>query len=1312
MSNMNLDLLCNVFLNQPGDDLELEARFGTIPFFRVGEAAARKQAFRGKPEDKKNFEGFVRGNRFFNTIRKNNFDNVVRVLKTMGFELRTTQEMLKISAPFTEKGDQRESSIRTVIHGAKGVQDYCKTNAIHTVDEVDGQRKLKPYLIFNNKRQLRATDLEGIPGVDPMLYTAPGRDGQQRVNASYDVPELNFRVSLSHDRMYGTMDVERDAAFREFTSNWENKKKTFRMMKRHVFSSRAFPGFEVHLTSVRSSHATPSGKPISEYTVKESQVLTQPETYEVEIEGVHGAADLAGFVKGFRGVIRLVLCGLQNTQYPLSYFEMFGALDGYSKLVAGAPLDRRLTSARFVGPGSISLEMHNMKPTQRVTQRFERVVDKNGEERDVVREEREDDYSQTILEHYTVTDKADGERRLLYVDGKGKMYLIDSNMGVYYTGLVTKQAAVFNSLADGEYIARGKAGELIHLYAMFDIYFLGGVDQRAKPFTRTRADPEPADGKPVDNTQYRLFQLSQFAGALMPQAAVRTSQVLEVRMKTFEYGSVDEEKSIFDAARNVLEAARDYKYETDGLIFTPARLGVGMEAVGDSVKNRKHTWMRSFKWKPPKYNTVDFLVTTQKDARKRDVVHTVYQPGAAGLKEYKTLILRVGYDTARHGFENPYQMVLDGNVGGGKRVDRDRESDYKPVPFVPEKYGDAKDPMSAHTCNLFVRQTASDSGKVMFADDGEAIEDDTIVEFAYDPAREPGWRWKPLRVRFDKTAERRAGAKNFGNAYHVANSVWNSIHNPITRRMITTGEDIPDATSISDAYYNRDSGNSKTRSLRNFHNLYVKSKLMLSVAKARGVHTLMDVAVGKAGDMSKWISANIKFVLGVDVSKDNIENRVDGACARYIRSRRANPSTPDALFLNGDSGLHIRSGDAFPSAQARDIAAALFTEKGRAPDRSLPAGVRPHRGKLAGGADVVSCQFALHYFFRDRTTLHTFLRNVSEGCRVGGFFIGTCYDGQRVFNMLRDVKPGEGVEETIDGKRIWEVKRMFTADRFEPNSSSVGYAIDVYQETINKVFREYLVNFDYLRRLMRNYGFELLTPTEAKRMGLPNASGLFDELYQAMTNQIKYETEKYTKSNLETVVREAVNLSSSPAQQKVSFLNRYFVFKKVNNVNAKAVFRSLADGPDADESAAMRRLKAATQKGAKAPKAAKRKVTIRKKAPAPEPAAEDKPAPKQTKKPEKKEAKKAAPAPAPAPAPAKKPEKKEAKKADKPAKTAPEPEKAEKKEAKKAKKAEKKKCPPGKVINPDSQRCVKKENLEKLMAKAKAAREKKAAKAK
>ena len=124
------------------------------------------------------------------------------------------------------------------------------------------------------------------------------------------------------------------------------------------------------------------------------------------------------------------------------------------------------------------------------------------------------------------------------------------------------------------------------------------------------------------------------------------------------------------------------------------------------------------------------------------------------------------------------------------------------------------------------------------------------------------------------------------------------------------------------------------------------------------------------------------------------------------------------------------------------------------------------------GFDVCSIQFAIHYMFESSSKLHNFLRNVSETTKIGGFFIGTSYDGSKIFHMLKDKEKGESVTVQESGEQIWQVTKQYENDEFVANSSSLGYAIDVYQETITKVFTEYLVNYDYLANVLRNYGFE------------------------------------------------------------------------------------------------------------------------------------------------------------------------------------------------------------------------------------------------
>jgi hypothetical protein len=111
---------------------------------------------------------------------------------------------------------------------------------------------------------------------------------------------------------------------------------------------------------------------------------------------------------------------------------------------------------------------------------------------------------------------------------------------------------------------------------------------------------------------------------------------------------------------------------------------------------------------------------------------------------------------------------------------------------------------------------------------------------------------------------------------------------PITELMITTGENIQTYPTDNEVYYKKTNSVTNTRGLCDFHNLYVKRKLILGVSSLIGKpqRTLIDYAVGKGGDLPKWIDAKLSFVFGVDVKKDNIHNQLDGACSRYLNEKK------------------------------------------------------------------------------------------------------------------------------------------------------------------------------------------------------------------------------------------------------------------------------------------------------------------------------------------------------------------------------------------------------------------------------------------
>ena len=165
--------------------------------------------------------------------------------------------------------------------------------------------------------------------------------------------------------------------------------------------------------------------------------------------------------------------------------------------------------------------------------------------------------------------------------------------------------------------------------------------------------------------------------------------------------------------------------------------------------------------------------------------------------------------------------------------------------------------------------------------------------------------------------------------------------------------------------------------------------------------------------------------------------------------------------------------------------------------------------------DVVSCQFSIHYFFKDLETLNGLLENVSRLLKPGGVFIGTSLDGKNVFDIL---KKNQAIMEHEEDTLLWKINKKYKDNQFNDDETCLGYSIDVYMESIGKTFTEYLVNYTYLESLLQQYNLKL------------------KELYSF--------TDMYIELNKsEEVYGNALNMSDK--LKTYSFLNKCFVIEKI-----------------------------------------------------------------------------------------------------------------------------------------------------------------------
>jgi hypothetical protein len=1232
-------------------------------------------------------------------ITKIHWNRVVQELLSCGFQTDNLEgvQMLRVIPKVrdAETGQYRTDKIRVELVGTDMIQEYCKTNS---VEKIQHQSNFYYHKMKMTQKAVPKSLRSGGGGGEPGNVV--------------DFKDFEFRVAYNMEKDFtaGTGFVA--AIIRE--DEWQNTKKLFRCMNRVQFSHPQFP-ILADLSIVKSSMRKRDDrtKMIEFLTVQQAEVFKRSETYEIELEidnsrvGRGTAWDTPEKLgKAIRQVVRIIMNGIQNTRYPIGLQERENVLRSYMQLIHGDTWNAaRILPRNFIGPSSISIQMENIVPLDKAVVGIP-----------------------NIRKQYTVTDKADGERRLLFVAPKtGRVYMIDMNMNVVFSGMVAADKELFDTLLDGEYIAYDRHRKWINRYAAFDVYYLGERDRKRQQGRDARAaasrgkerefmheegqekgeeeEKQKGGGGAVDNIhgeggagseewvrsssvrEYpfllededveekemgvgkkkgeegavegskkeaeqlrnsRLSLLRQFVDKVRLKSVLQgedsvggggSGDNFQLYCKTFYSGEVlgegAVEENIFELCGRIWAKIMDgtYPYQTDGLIFTPRHLPVGCNKVSESCATSKKKWAWSLKWKPPEMNTLDLLVTYKKDDKGRPEIHTsfsneVLDLGAVspvgeadsvsgvvdvglgvggsvvgGMTQYRTLVLCCGSD--KYGYLNPWEDMLqekwppalrreeeDGRVSGAVGRGAGGKREYYAVPFV------GSDPYEPTACyaNIPLYNTGKDLVMRTTEGAGDFFEDNTIVEFSYDRSKPAGHRWIPLRVRYDKTAELRdpdPRIQNYGNDWTTCDSIWKSLHRPITVDMITTGNGILDMEKLTiggeegeTVYYSRDLGQkryeSATKGLRDFHNLYVKRKLILggcSLGGGAGVGRrgrgavgrdggeegtkLIDFAVGKGGDLNKFIQAGVSFVYGVDIAKDNIQNVMDGICARYLESHRVIGSNkiPWGVFQVGDCTRNLRKGEAFGTEKDRVISRGVYGQgaKNTAVLERMPL-VKRVFGWGENGFEVGSCQFALHFFCENATKFHGFMQNLTENMKIGGVFVCTTFDGQRLFEKLRGVSEGDswtlygsGVH---GGERIFQLTKRYAETGFPSDEMGLGYGVDVYQESINKTFREYLVHPEFLKSVMFDYGFTLVRREEAEQIGFERGTDTFDALHNSMLKEARSGGGGGGGNARGGAVGEyGMAEKMSREEKEVSFLNRYYIFRKRHMVDAGEVLK-------------------------------------------------------------------------------------------------------------------------------------------------------------
>ena len=698
-----------------------------------------------------------------------------------------------------------------------------------------------------------------------------------------------------------------------------------------------------------------------------------------------------------------------------------------------------------------------------------------------------------LYNHYAVTLKADGERYLLFIDNEGKQYLMNNQFHVLSNGQIN--SSYKNSLIEGELIET----DTEKIFYAYDMLFSKGNDIRKRWLKALKRDPE-------EKHLGRIDFLNQFLEDKNHQELENykeSKNIIQTKKKPYEYSLRNDGSDIFDKIKSIWNTRKSFPFEVDGMILCP---------IMEHYPLRGGTWDSLFKWKPSNLNTIDFLVKFLKDENGTIISSPYIQNEKRAdkikeqsLKMYYTLELYVG--TSENVFnKNQKRMVTK----------------IKPALFNPYQHNTIELDDNNST-KVFINGNEKIYCTDPLTNEEEELMDNTIVEFGYDEEAENGFHWKPYRFRKDKTNLYKSGENVFGNFDRVANDIFRSIKNPVTEEMITTGQvDISELNLKENKSYfsHLTDGNTNNKfrerlPYQNFHNFYIKYQLFYFTSPkylnqyTSGMHgRMLDLCSGKGVDITKIKLMDYAEVVGLEV---------DGESVKYAQNfyKTVSRPKPKAYYVRSDTSKLIFPNQACGISESDKIYVKKFI-----PEKYY--------------FDTVNLMFCVHYFFQNEITLRTIIQNISDNLKIGGHVIGTTFDGEVIYNQLKDKKEILGHKK--GGELMWRIEKKYKSKMaFGEKRPNLGKEIDVFVKSIGVVHTEYLVNFKYFDKIMSDYGFEKVIQKPFQ--------DFYDELMDG--KNIMNLSPEELKRNKEKV--EAM----SEDEKRFSFLSTAFIYKKIEHAPDK-----------------------------------------------------------------------------------------------------------------------------------------------------------------
>ncbi|AEQ33424.1 mRNA cap guanine-N7 methyltransferase [Megavirus chiliensis] len=735
-----------------------------------------------------------------------------------------------------------------------------------------------------------------------------------------------------------------------------------------------------------------------------------------------------------------------------------------------------------------------------------------------------------IPNKYAVTDKADGERYFLFSTSLG-IYLLSTNLVVKKLNMDPLKNQFLNMIIDGELInINGK-----YIFMAFDVVYYDDIDYRyANNYTLTHRIKvldtiiDKAFGNLIVFNEYtdkhnniELDEIKKYYTNEIKSYWKNFNKKLNnhngffVSRKLYfvPYGIDPSEVFMYaDLLWKLCVYDQLTPYKLDGIIYTPINTPYMIKASPGELDSIP----MEYKWKPPAQNSIDFYIKFNKDAMGAEAIY------------YDNSVVR--------GEGKPYKIcgLYVGLIKSGQEL---------PIPFKVSGI--------EQKANIYL--TNDEALDV----EGNVITDNTVVEFVYDNLKkdmEEAYKWIPIRTRYDKTESVQKYGKKYGNNLNIATRIWRTIVNPVTEESIAALAD-PDnyekeMTKLSKIHESRNKPTftyyqkttSSATGMRAFNN-FIKSNMILTYC--RNKKSVLDIGMGRGGDLIKFINANVEEYVGVDIDNNGLYFIDDSAFNRYKNLKKNNNNIPPMKFINAD-------------------ARGLFTVE--AQEKILPnmsdTNAKMITNYLSGSKqyDAINCQFNIHYYLSDKTSWKNFCKNINDHLKDNGYLLITCFDGQLIYDKLKNKQKYTASYTDNHGNKniFFEINKVYSDQDKKP----LGMAIDLYNSLISNqgtYIREYLVFPDFLQKSLHEMcGLELVETDM-----FFNIFNLYKNYFKGSNGEFtsndmsskKYNEIKNFYLSLEGKIGDTTDSDISMASFKLSMLNRYYIFKKKTTINVTEASR-------------------------------------------------------------------------------------------------------------------------------------------------------------